>query len=63
MLKIFLRLLEKLLPQHELPAIKSPFQALTPTDDAEDNKTYSQAMDFAFSDKNNKICNVAVTGL
>lgn len=63
MKKFFMKLLGKLLPRHELPAIKSPFQALTPTDDAEDIKTYSQAMDFAFSDENNKICNVAVTGL
>ena len=63
MLKLFLRLLEKLLPQHELPAIKSPFQSLTPTDDAEGIKTYSQAMDFALAPQNDKICNIAVTGL
>ena len=63
MKKFFMKLLGKLLPRHELPVIKSPFQALTPTDDAKDIKTYSQAMDFALSDKNNKICNIAVTGL
>ena len=63
MKKFFVKLLRKLLPRHELLAIESPFQSLTPTDDAEDIKTYSQAMDFALSDKNEKICNIAVTGL
>ena len=39
MKKFFMKLLEKLLPQHDPLVIESPFQALTPTDDAEDIKT------------------------
>jgi hypothetical protein len=61
--KLLSKLSEKLLPRDEFSAIESPFQSLTPTDDAEDIKTYSQAMDFALAPQNDKIYNIAVTGL
>ena len=41
---------------------KLPFQALTPTENAEDIKTYVDAMDFACSPKNKDVRNIAVTG-
>ena len=61
--KLLLKLSETLLPRDEFSAIESPFQSLTPTDDAEGIKTYSQAMDFALAPQNDKIYNIAVTGL
>lgn len=62
MKKFFMKLLERFLPQCEFPAMELPFQALTPTDAAEDIGTYSQSMDFAFCRKSDKVCNIAVTG-
>lgn len=40
----------------------SPFQPLTPTEEAKDIEAYVQAMDFAYLPKNNLIRNIAVTG-
>ena len=52
----------KMWPNHLDVPDESPFQSLTPTDSAEDIKTYSQAMDFALSSKHKNIKNIAVTG-
>jgi predicted NACHT family NTPase len=41
---------------------KFPFQSLTPTENAEDIKTYVDAMDFAYSLKNKDVRNIAITG-
>ena len=59
----FLWLIGKLLPNSgfKIPD-DSPFQPLTPTEDAKDIEAYIQAMDFAYSPKNNLIRNIAVTG-
>lgn len=56
-------LIGKLISGHSLPSTdESPFQSLTPTDNAEDIETYSKAMDFALSRKHKDIRNIAVTG-
>lgn len=59
----FLWLIGKLLPNSgfNIPN-DSPFQPLTPTEDAKDIEAYAQAMDFAYSPKNGQIRNIAVTG-
>lgn len=59
----FLWLIGKLLPNSgfKIPD-DSPFQPLTPTEDAKDIEAYVQAMDFAYSPKNGQIRNIAVTG-
>ena len=59
----FLWLIGKLLPNSgfNIPN-DSPFQPLTPTEDAKDIEAYDQAMDFAYSPKNRQIRNIAVTG-
>ena len=59
----FLWLIRKLLPNSgfNIPD-DSPFQPLTPTEDAKDIEAYVQAMDFAYSPKNGQIRNIAVTG-
>ena len=63
MKKCLMKILEWLLPITGWYETESPFQSLTPTEDAEDIKTYSEAMDFALSSKNYAIKNIAVTGL
>lgn len=61
--KPFLWLLGKLIPSGRLAiGTDSPFQPLTPTDNAEDIETYSMAMDFAYSPDKRQIRNIAVTG-
>ncbi|MBQ6141253.1 MAG: hypothetical protein IJI54_08190 [Kiritimatiellae bacterium] len=57
-----MKILEWLLPIKGWYETESPFQSLTPTEDAEDIKTYSEAMDFALLSKNKDIRNIAVTG-
>jgi len=63
MKKCLMKVLELMLPTNIWHSIESPFQSLTPTENAEDIKTYSEAMDFALSSKNDAIKNIAVTGL
>ena len=63
MKKSLMKILEWLLPIKGWCETESPFQSLTPTEDAEDIKTYSEAMDFALSSKNYAVKNIAVTGL
>lgn len=63
MKKCLMKVLEWLLPANIWPSFESPFQSLTPTEDAEDIRTYSEAMDFALSSENKAIKNIAVTGL
>ena len=58
-----MKILEWLLPTNIWHSFEPPFQSLTPTEDAEDIKTYSAAMDFALSSTNDAIKNIAVTGL
>ena len=62
MKKCLMKILEWLLPIKGWYETESPFQSLTPTEDAEDIKTYSEAMDFALLSKNKDIRNIAVTG-
>lgn len=59
----FLWLIGKLLPNSgfSIPG-DLPFLSLTPTEEAADIDAYAQAMDFAYSPKNNLIRNIAVTG-
>ncbi len=63
MKKLFLSILGRLPLPKTWQSIKSPFQSLTPTEDADDIKTYSEAMEFALSSKNKSIRNIAITGL
>ena len=63
MKKCLKKILEWMLSIKGCHTTKSPFQSLTPTEDAEGIKTYSEAMDFALSSTNDAIKNIAVTGL
>lgn len=60
--KLLNMLLSKVLPNHLDVPDESPFQSLTPTDNAEDIETYSKAINFALSPKRKEIKNIAVTG-
>ena len=62
MKKLLIWILSKVLPNHLGFLDESPFQSLTPTDNAEDIETYSKAMTFALSPKRKDIRNIAVTG-
>ncbi len=62
MKKWLIKVVEWLLPTSGLHVAESPFQSLTPTENAEDIKTYSEAMDYALLSKNKDIRNIAVTG-
>ena len=57
-----MKVLGWLWPTNIWHSIESPFQSLTPTENADDIKTYSEAMDFALLPKNKDIRNIAVTG-
>lgn len=63
MKKLFMKILEWLVSIKGWHVTESPFQSLTPTENAEDIKTYSEAMNFALSAENDAIKNIAVTGL
>ena len=62
MKKYLMKVVEWLLPTSGLHVAESPFQSLTPTENAEDIETYSEAMDYALLSKNKDIRNIAVTG-
>lgn len=62
MKKLLIWILSKVLPNHLGFLDESPFQSLTPTDNAEDIETYSKAMTFALSPKHKDVRNIAVTG-